>query len=260
MNDRRQLLKSLFLAVIMLAACTPTVHARIEITDSVIFRSHFAQEGGNLDLCDDNNKEMCKALTDSIECISATPAVSIAAIRTNFLLPLLNVGIEVPIGNRWSVGADWYYPWIWRKWHSKTRMKNSQQLLCGGADVHYWFGKHHTEGASNWKYRLTGHALGFYGYGGYYDFGKNYKGRQGSFTNFGFDYLYSAYLGKSLRIEMSLGFGWIHSWLQKYKVYNEGGHAFRTGGRRTVNWFGPTKATVSLVIPIYKKVGKEAAK
>lgn len=32
----------------------------------------------------------------------------VVALRTNLLLPLLNFGVEVPIGNRWSVGADYY--------------------------------------------------------------------------------------------------------------------------------------------------------
>ena len=35
----------------------------------------------------------------------------VAAIRSNFLLPLLNIGVAVPIDNRWSVALDWYYPW-----------------------------------------------------------------------------------------------------------------------------------------------------
>ena len=36
-------------------------------------------------------------------------------VRTNFLVPLLNLGVEVPIGNRWSVAADYYFPWFFRE-------------------------------------------------------------------------------------------------------------------------------------------------
>ena len=36
----------------------------------------------------------------------------VVAPRTNLLLPLLNVGIEVPIGRHFSFAADYYYPWL----------------------------------------------------------------------------------------------------------------------------------------------------
>ena len=35
----------------------------------------------------------------------------ILAARTNLLVPALNVGVEVPVGYSWSVGADYYFPW-----------------------------------------------------------------------------------------------------------------------------------------------------
>ena len=185
----------------------------------------------------------------------------VVALRTNLLQPLLNAGVEIPMGNRWSVGLDWYYPWHWRQWHDASEMKYCAELLSGGVEVHYWFGKKHTPGEDNWKYRLAGHSVGVYGYGGYYDYGREYKGWQGEFSNVGIDYLYAFRIGRrrNLRLEMSLGVGWIHSQAQKYKVYNAGGHAYRTGGERTFNWFGPTKGTVSFVVPIYKKVKKEEA-
>ena len=183
----------------------------------------------------------------------------VVAMRTNLLLPLLNIGVEIPIGNRWSVGLDWYYPWHWRQWHKQTEMKYCAEMLFGGVDVRYWFGDRHSAGEENWQYRLFGHSIGLYGNGGYYDFGRDYSGWQGAFSNVGLDYQYSFRIGKKrdMRLEMSLGIGWIHSNAQKYKVYTEGGHAYRTGVRQSVNWFGPTKATVSLVIPIYKTVKKE---
>lgn len=181
----------------------------------------------------------------------------VAALRTNMLLPLLNAGVEVTIGNRWSVGFDWYYPWLWREWHKSTKMERCFELLLGGAEARYWLGSRHTPGEDNWKYRLTGHSVGAYVYGGYFDIGKNFEGRQGEFFNIGLDYLYSINVGKRLKIEFSVGVGFIHSSARKYKVYNEDGKAFRTGVTERVNWFGPTKATVSLVVPLYRKVRKE---
>ena len=183
----------------------------------------------------------------------------VVALRSNLLLPLLNVGVEVPIGNRWSVGADWYYPWLWRNWHKSTEMKNCFELLMGGADVHYWLGSRHAEGEDNWKYRLSGHAVGVYGYYGYYDIGHDYKGHQGDFYNVGVDYVFSTRIGRTRlwRLEFTLGVGYIHSGATKYRVYTDGGHAFRTGINKNFNWFGPTKVGISLVIPLYKKIRKE---
>ena len=40
----------------------------------------------------------------------------VIALRSNLLLPLMNVGVQVPLGNRFSIGADWYYPFIRREW------------------------------------------------------------------------------------------------------------------------------------------------
>lgn len=42
--------------------------------------------------------------------------IPIMAIRSNLLLPLMNIGMEFPIGNRLSVGIDHYFPWIWCRW------------------------------------------------------------------------------------------------------------------------------------------------
>ena len=183
----------------------------------------------------------------------------IFAVRTNLILPLMNIGVEVPIGNRWSVGADWYYTWAWRKWFKDLNMTNCLQLLGGGLDVRYWFGNRHTPEVMNRQNRLWGHAVGAYVYGGYYDFEYDYKGYQGEFSNIGLDYMYSARLGKryGLRMELSLGIGYIHSKAREYNVYTAGGNAFRTGVVKNVNWIGPSKATISLVIPINRRVTYE---
>ena len=183
----------------------------------------------------------------------------IFAVRTNLLLPLMNIGVEVPIGNRWSVGADWYYTWAWRKWFKELNMTNCMQLLGGGIDVRYWMGKRHTPEIANRQNRLWGHAVGAYFYGGYYDFEYDYKGYQGEFSNIGLDYMYSARLGRrhGLRMELSLGIGYIHSKAREYNVFTAGGNAFRTGVVKNVNWIGPTKATISLVVPINRKVTYE---
>ena len=129
----------------------------------------------------------------------------------------------------------------------------------GGADVNCWLGNKHSAGEDNWQYRLSGHAIGVYGYYGYYDIGYNYKGHQGEFYNVGLDYVYSMRFGykKLFRLEFTVGVGYIHSGARKYRVYSEGGHAFRTGINKNFNWFGPTKVGISFVLPFYKKIRKE---
>ena len=45
--------------------------------------------------------------------LTSSARTPLASIRTNLLVPALNVGAELPLGNRWSVAADYYFPWIW---------------------------------------------------------------------------------------------------------------------------------------------------
>ena len=183
----------------------------------------------------------------------------VVAIRSNLLLPLLNIGVDVPVDNRWSVGFDWYYPWMWRSWHKSSEMKDCFELLYGNATLRYWMGKKHRPGQENWRYRLTGHAIGLNLGWGYYDIGRDYAGHQGDFYHIGAEYNYAKALGKRKRVflHFSLSMGYVHSIAEGYKVYDEGGHAFRTGLNKRVDWIGPTKAEVALVIPICKKIQKE---
>ena len=184
---------------------------------------------------------------------------TVAAIRSNLLLPLLNIGVDVPINNRWSVALDWYYPWLWRSWHKSSEMKDCFELLDANATLRYWLGKKHQPGQANWSSRLTGHAIGLNLGWGYYDIGQNYTGYQGDFYHVGLEYSYAKALGKRKMafLHFSLSVGYVYSIAEGYKVYDEGGHAFRTGLNKRVNWIGPTKAEVALVIPIYKKIRKE---
>ena len=100
---------------------------------------------------------------------------TVVALRTNLLLPLLNVGVEVPIGNRWSVGLDYYYPWLTRGFDMTH--KDCFQLLFLSPEVRYWFGREHGKGSENWSRRLLGHSIGIFGMVGKYDFGRVCKVR-----------------------------------------------------------------------------------
>ena len=168
--------------------------------------------------------------------------------RTNLLLPLFNVGIEFPIGNRFSVGADWYYPWIPRSYSHK----NCFQALGLELEARYWLGRSHGSGQANRKNRLLGHSIGAFVMSGNYDLGRNYSGHQGDFVLGGVDYLYAMPIlqGKA-RLELSLGVGYFYSKATHYEVYGWNGRGYRDKDfRKIFEYVGPLKANVTIVVPI----------
>lgn len=165
------------------------------------------------------------------------------AVRSNLLVPALNVGVEYPLGTNWSVAADYYFPWL--KLGEKN--KNCFQLLGWSAEGRYWFGRDRSLDD-----RLKGHSVAFYGAGGYYDFEFDYEGTQGEFVTAGFDYTYAMPIGKKkrLNLEFTLAVGYIHSWGRPYEVLADYGPLFKEIADISFDYFGPTKAAVSLVVPI----------
>lgn len=173
------------------------------------------------------------------------PKKEIFYLRTNFLSPVSNFGVEYCINHNWSIGADYYFPWVFRN----PNHKNCFQVLGGSIEGRYWFGKERGE-----QDRLEGHSLGFGLMGGYYDMERNYTGKQGEFGGIGVDYLYSLPIANDkLHMEFSLGLGYIYSYVKPYNVFEDGGKAYKTGYTERFHWVGPTKATVSLVVPIKAK-------
>lgn len=171
----------------------------------------------------------------------------VVAVRSNLLVPALNVGVEVPIGTNWSVAADYYFPWIW----PKKDNKNCFEFLGWGIEGRYWFGRNRTV-----LDRLQGHSLGLYGYMGYYDFERNFRGHQGEFVNVGLDYTYAMAVGKkrAVHFEFSIGVGYIYSQARKYSVIEECGPLISEKRIKKIGFFGPTKANISLVVPVFQKV------
>lgn len=176
-------------------------------------------------------------------------------LRTNLLLPLMNIGLEVPIGNRWSIGADWYYPWIPRVSNSAfdgSDHKNCFQIDGLSVEGRCWYGSKHNHNELNRQYRLTGHSTGLFVMGGRYDLERNYSGHQGEYILGGIDYLWATPIFKKrLHLELSLGVGYFYSRATRYEVYEEGGKGYRDKDfRKVYQYIGPLKANVSLVIPL----------
>ena len=171
----------------------------------------------------------------------------ILAARTNLLVPALNVGVEVPVGYNWSVGADYYFPW----WLARSN-RYCAEMLGWFVDTKYWFGKDRGE-----EDKLTGHALGAYAGFGYYDYQWEKSGNQGEYIDIGVDYTYAIPLAKDrLRMEFNIGLGWIHTVARHYTPTDDYTDLIKDPGirHRKYNFFGPTRASVSLVVPIRVKV------
>lgn len=168
--------------------------------------------------------------------------------RTNLLVPLMNAGLEIPIGTRWSVGVDYYYPWFFRK----SNNKNCFQIDVLSVEGRYWFGDRHADDPNYREYRLLGHSVGVFAATGHYDFERNYKGHQGEYILGGVDYLYAIPICKGkFHLEFSIGIGYLYSRATHYEVYEPGGAGYRDQNfRKKIQYFGPVKANVSLVIPL----------
>lgn len=170
------------------------------------------------------------------------------AARTNiFAVPLINVGLEFPFGAHWSVGLDYYYPFIRRN----SLHKDCFEFIGYDLDVRYYLGSDRFPKES----RLLGHSFGVYGAGGHYDFEDEWSGYQGSFFNFGFDWKYSwpIFQGR-MHMEIELGLGVIYSDAQPYDCFVPYGECFRRPEeRKIIRWYGPTRAQFSLVVPFYRK-------
>lgn len=173
-----------------------------------------------------------------------TSCTPIFAARTNVLaIPLLNVGVEVPINRNWSVGADYYYPWIWRG----NNKKSCNQLLAFDVEGRYWFSNKGLPETS----RLLGHSVGAYIGAGYYDFERDWEGHQGEFLNIGTDYKYAMSLFRGrVHLEFEIGIGYIYSKAKHYK-YIDGTCYLDKNRQKNIHYFGPTRAQVSVVLPIY---------
>lgn len=175
------------------------------------------------------------------------------AVKTNLLFDaasIINIGVELPIGEHWSVSGEWNFPW----WLLRNR-QYCLQLMRATGDVRYWFGDR------TGKRVLTGWFGGVYGGWGLYDFEAKDKGWQGEFFDAGIMAGYAHTIGRSgnFSLEYSLGVGYLQSDYRHYIPQlgiDDEWHLIRqhTGVER---WIGPTRANVSLVwlFNHYKKTG-----
>ncbi len=169
------------------------------------------------------------------------------ATKTNLLFDAVgavNVGLEIPVNNHWSADLSWTFPWYLSKdWDW------CYQLLWGDVEVRRWLGERTSDN------RLMGHFVGLYAGGGLYDFQwRSTDGYQGEFfIAAGISYGYSMRLNNNWNLEFEIGLGYLQSDYRHYfHITDAQGEEIliRDNVSGRFGYWGPTKAKVSLVIPI----------
>ncbi len=181
------------------------------------------------------------------------------AIKTNLLFDVAtvaNVGIEVPVASRWSIAADWMFPW-WL-WEDE---QHCLQILSGNLEARYWLTSSDKYERPHTNYNpLAGWFVGLYGGAGLYDLEWDKVGYQGEFyiaTGVSLGYVHQ--LSRSLLLEFSAGVGYLSTDYRKYEAkfsqLDDQWHLVREfNGAYT--WFGPTSAKISLSwYPHFRKKG-----
>lgn len=174
---------------------------------------------------------------------------NIFALKTNLLydaVSMANVEVEVPIARRFSVMVEDVFPW-WEFSKNKYALQNWEM----GVEFRYWFKpwKHDTKKLSGWfaaPYVMSGRADFQYDTDLCYQLHYVSGGLSGGWV---------MKLGRTDtpwgRLEFSLSVGYLSSKYQHYQPSADYGSLVRDRNNSgTATWIGPTKAKVSLVIPI----------
>jgi hypothetical protein len=165
------------------------------------------------------------------------------AVKSNLLfdaVTALNVEVEVPIGNHWSVMVEDVFPW----W--ETGNKYCFQLWEMGVEGRYWFSDN-----TYYSQKLKGHFVGAYGMSGKYDFQNDKKlCTQGEFWSAGLTYGYSRRISRLFNLELSASFGYLSTAYRRYYPSDGYDVLYADGRKGRVGYWGPTKLKVSLVMPI----------
>ena len=186
---------------------------------------------------------------------------TILALKTNLLydaLTLVNYSIEVPITERFS--ALWYHQFPWWTW-GQADNQYCIRFLSIGAEGRWWFKPMPRPqiGKSVQRDKLMGHFVGLYAESGKWDFewGRSIC-HQGEHWSVGLSYGYSMPLGRRLNMEFSLSVGYASIAYRKFEPSEDYEILWRDPEKQgRWHYFGPTKAQISLVVPIRVKVIKK---
>ena len=171
----------------------------------------------------------------------------IFALKTNLLydaVTALNFEVEVPLGKRWSVMWEDVFPW----W--ETGNKYCFQHWEMGPEVRYWFRPWDPQGVD----KLRGFFAGVYGMTAKYDFQYDRSlDYQGEYWSTGLSAGWTTALGRTkwCNLELSLAVGFLRTQYRGYIPADDYSLLIRNPyDAGSIDYFGPTKAKVSFVLPI----------
>ena len=166
------------------------------------------------------------------------------ALKTNLLYDAAlvpNLGVEFYLGKQWSIAANWQYAW----WNNKTWF---WRTYGGELGVRKWLGKQAKAKP------LSGHHVGLYGQILTYDFMLGSSGymsgnpRERLFDrpsySVGLEYGYSLPIAKRLNLDFVIGLGYLRGIHNEYRLIDD---CYVWQAQKKVNYFGPTKAEITLV-------------
>ena len=185
---------------------------------------------------------------------------TIIALKSNLLLDAvtaLNYEIEVPINKHFSVLFEQNTPW----WLSKDN-KRCLEFLSFGGEFRWWFAPRTKAETADRKLRdaLMGPFLGVHCWGGKADiqWADKFGCYQFDFISAGLTYGYSMPISNYLNLEFSISAGYANIPYQHYIPTDDWAILIKDKNNAgTLHYFGPTKAEISLVIPIRAKINKK---
>ena len=177
---------------------------------------------------------------------------TILAMKSNLLYDAgtaLNFAVEVPFNEHLSFLYEHHCPW----WLTKNNRYCLQYLSLGG-ELRWWFVPKTQKESKRYKQRdaLVGHFLGLNAMCGKADLQANRDlCYQFEFMSAGLTYGYAFPISRYLNLELSLSAGYARIPYQHYIPTEDWQILIRDKNNAgTLHYFGPTKAEVSLVIPI----------
>lgn len=183
---------------------------------------------------------------------------TILALKSNLLYDLatlLNFSIEFPVYKE-KLSFLYYHQAPWWNW-GMAKNEYCLRFLSIGGEARWWFAPRLIEADEHRikRDKFSGHFFGIYGESGKYDFEhKTDICRQGEFWSAGLSYGYAFPIGKRMNLELSISAGYASIAYRGYTPSEDYEILWRDP-QKIGRWhyLGPTKAQVSLVIPITVK-------
>lgn len=174
--------------------------------------------------------------------VKVTEQHPVFSLKTNMLYDFAltpNATAEVPVGRHWSLSAGFMRGWwLERKWAF------CWQVAAAELEARYWLRRSESQPA------LTGWFVGLFAASGFYDFQlESAKGAQGEINAMGgISGGYAFPLGRSWRMELTAGAGYLLSHYQRYTVaHAEGSHVLvKAGPDMRLKALYPLKVGISL--------------